>query len=300
MNHRKHLAFTLIELLVVIAIIAILAAILFPVFAQAKAAAKKTACLSNVKQIGIATLLYANDYDSGIPASNGDHSYIFAAFLQPYAKSRSIFKCPASPYPQGTSQHVEQDAGGAGNYWMVPPSDTCVGLGTSIYGSTYDSGVDSYFSDIYPPMDYLPNPTLFSWNPGTCSTPALGGHIAGGSIDSGGAPVGPSGYVASGLGAGVTVNIIAPSRTVLLTDFPVDNTVWPGASFWGSTYTGLHGGKNNVGFCDSHAKNFSNTQLEPFGYESGWNLWPYDGSNPASGTMYPLWGTDKASPEFQQ
>src|SRR5579872_5664941 len=60
---RKTTAFTLIELLVVIAIIAILAAILFPVFAQAKAAAKATVCLSNMKQMGLALQLYTNDYD---------------------------------------------------------------------------------------------------------------------------------------------------------------------------------------------------------------------------------------------
>lgn len=70
-----HRAFTLIELLVVIAIIAILAAILFPVFAQAKAAAKKTACLSNGKQIATSALMYATDHDDLFPSvydtSNG-------------------------------------------------------------------------------------------------------------------------------------------------------------------------------------------------------------------------------------
>jgi prepilin-type N-terminal cleavage/methylation domain-containing protein/prepilin-type processing-associated H-X9-DG protein len=68
MNHNK--GFTLIELLVVIAIIAILAAILFPVFAQAKLAAKKTQDLSNLKQIGLAAMMYANDYNDFYPRND--------------------------------------------------------------------------------------------------------------------------------------------------------------------------------------------------------------------------------------
>jgi len=69
----KRNAFTLIELLVVIAIIAILAAILFPVFAQAKAAAKKTQCLSNTKQLGLGLHMYVGDSDDMLPYT-GDNS----------------------------------------------------------------------------------------------------------------------------------------------------------------------------------------------------------------------------------
>src|ERR1700692_920226 len=93
-------AFTLIELLVVIAIIAILAAILFPVFAQAKAAAKRTGTLSNLKQIGTAGYIYSNDYDDTVvPATNSfdtpniifypDNGAYYEA-LQPYIKSPGI------------------------------------------------------------------------------------------------------------------------------------------------------------------------------------------------------------------
>jgi prepilin-type N-terminal cleavage/methylation domain-containing protein len=101
----KRRAFTLIELLVVIAIIAILAAILFPVFAQAKDAAKKTQSISNQKQIAISTLLYSADYDDYMPNSayfsapegNDPRPVIFSVYdaLQPYIKNVQVFVSPA-------------------------------------------------------------------------------------------------------------------------------------------------------------------------------------------------------------
>lgn len=68
MYTRNRSAFTLIELLVVIAIIAILAAILFPVFAQARKKARQTSCLSNMKQIGYGLMMYTQDYDELLPS----------------------------------------------------------------------------------------------------------------------------------------------------------------------------------------------------------------------------------------
>jgi prepilin-type N-terminal cleavage/methylation domain-containing protein/prepilin-type processing-associated H-X9-DG protein len=103
-------AFTLIELLVVIAIIAILAAILFPVFAQAKEAAKKTSCLSNTKQIGLGFKMYLSDNDDGFPelipggmnnlAGQVGEPSMWMGCIQPYIKSVDIFKCADSVITQ--------------------------------------------------------------------------------------------------------------------------------------------------------------------------------------------------------
>jgi len=101
-------AFTLIELLVVIAIIAILAAILFPVFAQAREKARTASCTSNFKQVGLATQMYQQDYDGFWPLWwNGDENHIgdpkfgryWAGALDPYTKNFQIRKCPSDSYP---------------------------------------------------------------------------------------------------------------------------------------------------------------------------------------------------------
>jgi prepilin-type N-terminal cleavage/methylation domain-containing protein/prepilin-type processing-associated H-X9-DG protein len=110
-------AFTLIELLVVIAIIAILAAILFPVFAQARESARKTSCLSNCKQMGLAVMQYVQDYDEMYVCMSWDtpplgvtdtdsHNPNFPSAVnwmfkvQPYVKNRQVFVCPSDPDPK--------------------------------------------------------------------------------------------------------------------------------------------------------------------------------------------------------
>lgn len=97
-------AFTLIELLVVIAIIAILAAILFPVFAQAKSAAKTTASLSNVKQLGLGLQMYSADYEDHIVPEYGTNyqsTDTWVGRIDPYVKSRSVFWDPTKGERQG-------------------------------------------------------------------------------------------------------------------------------------------------------------------------------------------------------
>lgn len=114
MSDCKRTGFTLIELLVVIAIIAILAAILFPVFAQAREKARQTSCLSNMKQIGTAIYIYVQDYDEFFPRSDVDgvrpsplnpaaagtfagrvNFYKWPAWIISYTKNTQIFFCPS-------------------------------------------------------------------------------------------------------------------------------------------------------------------------------------------------------------
>jgi len=110
-NSRTRVGFTLIELLVVIAIIAILAAILFPVFAKAREKARQAACLSNLKQIGLGLLQYTQDYDECWPTRydndvNDPNALIngrqanWKDKIMPYIKSVRVFACPDNPAAQ--------------------------------------------------------------------------------------------------------------------------------------------------------------------------------------------------------
>ena len=102
-THLVKKGFTLIELLVVIAIIAILAAILFPVFGRARENARRSSCQSNLKQVGLGILQYTQDYDERfVPGAFWNTSVTpndeapFQVLVQPYMKSRQVFSCPSN------------------------------------------------------------------------------------------------------------------------------------------------------------------------------------------------------------
>ncbi len=127
MQHRytpaQQRGFTLIELLVVIAIIAILAAILFPVFSQAREKARQTSCMSNLRQIGTATLMYSQDYDEIFigtefgGGASGSPEYFWGDMLQPYCKNRQILQCPSASVPSLFSPAVAGFPNGISREW---------------------------------------------------------------------------------------------------------------------------------------------------------------------------------------
>jgi prepilin-type N-terminal cleavage/methylation domain-containing protein/prepilin-type processing-associated H-X9-DG protein len=239
--NRTRSGFTLIELLVVIAIIAILAAILFPVFAKAREKARQITCISNLKQMGIASLQYVQDYDETYYAhrnklgtgnlspecamytcSNTDSSTsptaqitgaaaereFWVDLLQPYTKSYGVFKCPSNP-----SAWVGYD----------PASEVCGGVSGS--GKTNLSG---------------------------CGGRSYGGQNSYGHNDMWMSPAGVANGAQSGGVVGITLGEISrPSSLVLITD-----STYYGVSFDITNQSGdlkTYGGQYAVGSPDQTA-----------------------------------------------
>ncbi len=140
--------FTLIELLVVIAIIAILAAILFPVFAKARENARRISCISNLKQIGLGLMQYTQDYDEVLVANWGGpdgwqasspslNRYKWMDSIHPYVKSEQIYNCPShANYPAGLGPYIYYQRYGTGG---LPPQGTNYGS-YGINQAYWDSG----------------------------------------------------------------------------------------------------------------------------------------------------------------
>lgn len=281
--------FTLIELLVVIAIIAILAAILFPVFAQARDKARGTACLSNMKQAALAITMYQQDYDETIPLGNQevvgevynyDMSWINA--VQPYVKNLQMFVCPNGAYDASTDGKPDADrthSGAAG-------AETTASQYLTIGGPVASYGI--------PPTQQIlvgPNPPDYQY-PGTPPYASFSGKrpywqgLAGfADAQSVGACKAP-GYVTPSLTA---AQIARPSEQVLVEE----NQFWDSGGCGGfpayprprhskEGYDANHfpRGIINVAYADGHTKAFKPQALFETAKDNSGNLyyihyWPF-------------------------
>jgi prepilin-type N-terminal cleavage/methylation domain-containing protein/prepilin-type processing-associated H-X9-DG protein len=243
---RKASAFTLIELLVVIAIIAILAAILFPVFAQARDKARQTACLSNVKQIGTSLIMYCQDYDETFPWSSfgvlpaptsinhlGNPKWMDV--VQPYVKNDQIFNCPSDSGAKfrSLSTNPNRGSGCTGGGCIASPG------GSFMLNSAYNAGPQGR------PMAMIGSPasTVFAVEAPQASNQQLYWN------------------------AGQRPNAVPPGPITANGQIGMDNNANPPYFGYrdsaGRTYyaLGRHSKFANVVWCDGHAKAMAIPQL---------------------------------------
>lgn len=135
--------FTLIELLIVIAIIAIMASILFPVFARARENARRSSCASNLKQLGIASAMYSQDYDERLVPAQTTGDARWAVLLGPYIKNRGFLRCPSADYSLNFNGNI------SGPTQDVTYQDAINDPNGNAAGATYE-----YIYGLYPSYGY--------------------------------------------------------------------------------------------------------------------------------------------------
>lgn len=270
-KHRKQVGFTLIELLVVIAIIAILAAILFPVFAQAREKARAITCISNEKQLGMGTMQYVQDYDEKFPAGN-NLGYAgtpcgWAGLVYPYVKSTQVFLCPDDPNPldvvsyainvyTGTPGNAAGTQNGASIAKFDAPSSTV--LYAEVAECFIKPGTFSWYS--WDSQDLVDNSDIMSpttngdntW--GWSTNPATGGGPWGGV------------QLATGLLSGQDAATYIPGTV--------------------QAKEGRHSGGSNYVLCDGHAKWYIGSKVSP-----GWGPMTAQWLNSNGGCQANTWAT---------
>ena len=249
-SERRNTAFTLIELLVVIAIIAILAAILFPVFAQAREKARQTTCLSNVKQIMLGVKMYCQDYDEQSPYwlwsySGYDHVWLtWMEVVNPYIKNKSVWICPdasldAQSYISDAPANVKVTATYAWPAWL-PYNEW----------SWYNNQIQ--FAGFPVPCGHLPTDPYLCGPKLGVKYPPINSDLCGPGTS------GPALCVS-------TEFVAAPAQSGFLVEGYMLSTVPTAGTEFGNAYTtgvdylqnnkhSRHSNGENIGFCDGHAK----------------------------------------------
>jgi prepilin-type N-terminal cleavage/methylation domain-containing protein/prepilin-type processing-associated H-X9-DG protein len=255
---NKKSGFTLIELLVVIAIIAILAAILFPVFASARAKAREITCLSNEKQIGLAIMQYLQDNDEKLPFSRNCY-YLDIFTAKEYEWKDGIYpyiKSGGRPYNNG-QPYADQGTNGA----FACPENTCL----------WCTGKDGGAGTGQPGDECTRFPRSYAINTDAGLNEGIGGPIWPDTYNSN-EPYGGSGNISVLKNPTTTImvgetRIVYPNIDVTYLEGEVDsqgNTVASGSPW--SVITGHHGGMTNFVFFDGHAKTMKATQSVALDY----------------------------------